>query len=383
MKTKRLITSVLGLVATFAHVSLWSTVFGLRIDPSVRVDPAQIAFTSIGQKDTVEVWVDNVTNLGAFEFNVVYDPAVVQAQSVELGEFLGSTGRMTFSPPGSIDNAQGRLIFGAVTFGGPSQAGPTGSGILARIIFIAQTPGTSVMRLEKVKLVDVRDNVMANVRLDPAQIFAKRVGEKFTVAMWVDNASNLQFFNFDLGYDTTIVRAQGVTLGGFLASTGRTATPNGPVIDHNRGRISFGATTSGTQNGPAGSGILATIMFESRAPGITSLKFETLIVRIAEDMRYAGQAPKEFKLWQNYPNPFHLTTRLVYHHPQSGKLRLRISNILGQTIRVLADETRPAGIYESLWDGRNNQGAKVTGGIYWAHFEAGSFAQTRKIIYVP
>jgi len=53
---------------------------------------------------------------------------------------------------------------------------------------------------------------------------------------------------------------------------------------------------------------------------------------------------KEFSMF-NYPNPFKNSTNIVYTLPESGKVRLVLTNIYGQIIRVLVDEMQDAGSY--------------------------------------
>jgi hypothetical protein len=53
---------------------------------------------------------------------------------------------------------------------------------------------------------------------------------------------------------------------------------------------------------------------------------------------------KEFSMF-NYPNPFKNTTNIVYTLPESGKVRLVLTNIYGQTLRVLVDQMQDAGSY--------------------------------------
>jgi flagellar hook assembly protein FlgD len=65
--------------------------------------------------------------------------------------------------------------------------------------------------------------------------------------------------------------------------------------------------------------------------------------------------------------------------PQAGKVTLRIFNVLGEQVRVLVDEHKPAGQYTALWDGKDSQGKTVASGIYLyqiSYLSSESSAQT-------
>ncbi len=103
------------------------------------VIPASQAVAT-GSTVTVQVMVNNVTNLGAYEFELSFDPAIISYVSVGNGDFLSSTGR-TVSCPSPILTA-GSVRFGCVSQGSSPPA-PNGSGVLATLTFTATAPGTS------------------------------------------------------------------------------------------------------------------------------------------------------------------------------------------------------------------------------------------------
>ncbi len=98
----------------------------------------------------------------------------------------------------------------------------------------------------------------------------------FTITLTVENVTNLAAFQTELAYTPSIVNATAVTLGAFLSSTGRTVSPVGPTIDNTTGKVTFGAFSFGSQPGASGSGALATIAFQPRAVGTTTLHLQNL-----------------------------------------------------------------------------------------------------------
>jgi hypothetical protein len=122
---------------------------------TMRIDPA-INNVEAGQPLIVDVMIGGAVNVGAFQFDLIYDPAVVTVTEVALGPFVGSTGR-TAQPVGpTIDNRAGTLAFGAFSFG--STAGPAGTGVLATVRFRAEGPGTSALGLQNVVVTDPMAN---------------------------------------------------------------------------------------------------------------------------------------------------------------------------------------------------------------------------------
>jgi hypothetical protein len=82
--------------------------------------------------------------------------------------------------------------------------------------------------------------------------------------------------------------------------------------------------------------------------------------------------PFAFALEQNYPNPFNPTTTIQYQLPVQSKVTIKIYNILGQEIRNLVEEVRPAGAHAAVWDGTNRTGTAVATGVYFYRIEARS-----------
>lgn len=77
------------------------------------------------------------------------------------------------------------------------------------------------------------------------------------------NVTDLYAFQFDLGYDSTLLFATGITEGPFLPNGGATFYLPGS-IDNSNGTISFTADTLlGPVSGVTGTGVLATATFQA------------------------------------------------------------------------------------------------------------------------
>ncbi len=75
-------------------------------------------------------------------------------------------------------------------------------------------------------------------------------------------------------------------------------------------------------------------------------------------------SPSDFKLFQNFPNPFNPSTSISFEIPEEGMVELKVYNLLGQHVRTLVNEIRSSGLHATIWDGRDKQGRSVGGGIY-------------------
>jgi hypothetical protein len=135
-----------------ADVSVTNTAM-MRIDPVCwELDP--------GQSFSVTVVIDNVTNLGAFQFDLSYNASIVHVTGVTLGPFLGSTGRPVSEVGPDINNSTGLTSYGA--WSGPSSLdGPSGSGTLATITFDTVGLGTTPLSLQNVEITDPVGIVLA------------------------------------------------------------------------------------------------------------------------------------------------------------------------------------------------------------------------------
>lgn len=118
---------------TFVPVTLYVTP---APDTVLKIDPRDKTVMLGGGPFTVDVVVDDVDDLGAFEFTMVFSPTVMQVDDVALGPFLGSTGRTVSSVGPTIDNVNGTVTFGGFSYGtapGPSDPPGPPFGVLATI----------------------------------------------------------------------------------------------------------------------------------------------------------------------------------------------------------------------------------------------------------
>jgi hypothetical protein len=92
--------------------------------------------------------------------------------------------------------------------------------------------------------------------------------------------------------------------------------------------------------------------------------------------------PLEYELYQNYPNPFNPSTFIEYALPKAGYVKIEIYNLVGQKIKTLVDSYLEAGRYRAHWDGTDDNGVRVSSGIYIYRLVAGENIIARKMVLI-
>ena len=117
------------------------------------------------------------------------------------------------------------------------------------------------------------------------------------------------------------------------------------------------------------------------AEGNTSEFSEPVRTSVKKDSK--TRVVKSFSLYQNYPNPFNPETTIRFDIPANNQpqimVNLNIYNLQGQLVRTLLDEEKSSGEYSVKWNGLDNNGEKVTTGIYLYTITAGDFKATNKM----
>lgn len=291
---------------------------------TVCVQPPSL-FVSPGTNFNIDLVVDEVSNLGAYQFTLVFDPNIIALTGASNGPFLGSTGRtvMCNGPTPGVGSVH--LVCSTL---GALPAGPTGSGVLATVRFLALAEGSSPLDLQDVILANVsgraipitEQNGMVTVssgptptplptatptntatpgasptpggtlvRVDPSSQ-AVPAGSDFTLDIRVENVENLGSYEWLLAFDPTVLEFVSVLNGSFLGSTGRTVSCLGPILDV--GSVRFGCSTIGaTPAGPSGSAVLTKVTFSALAEGtsLLDLVWVQLSDPLAEDIPTAIQ----------------------------------------------------------------------------------------------
>jgi len=86
--------------------------------------------------------------------------------------------------------------------------------------------------------------------------------------------------------------------------------------------------------------------------------------------------PEGYSLKQNYPNPFNPSTTIEYNIPKSTYVTLKMYDVVGREVALLADEFRIAGNYKVNFDA-----SRLSSGIYFYSLVTNDgFRDTKKLV---
>jgi hypothetical protein len=157
------------------------------------------------------------------------------------------------------------------------------------------------------------------------------------------------------------------------------------------GKVSVGISRKYNEGGVTGSGLITRIVAHMAAGAIpeasqTMLTFLNVTANDPAGNPVALEAvaytlttqvsdgipglPRDFVLYDNYPNPFNPGTTISFSCPQPSEVTLTIYDLQGQKVKQLIQAEMPAGPHKSYWNGRDETGKVVATGIYFYQIEA-------------
>ena len=93
-------------------------------------------------------------------------------------------------------------------------------------------------------------------------------------------------------------------------------------------------------------------------------------------------SPDEFKLYQNYPNPFTSQTTFQYDVAEATSVKIYIYNTLGQLVKTIDRGDNSIGTHTVEWDGKNDDGDTLSSGVYFYQLRTKDFNKTMKMLLV-
>jgi hypothetical protein len=86
---------------------------------------------------------------------------------------------------------------------------------------------------------------------------------------------------------------------------------------------------------------------------------------------------EDFKLEQNFPNPFNPETNIVFSLKNNSVVTLKVYNLIGQEVATLVNEFKQSGTYQV-----NFNADGLSSGTYFYNLQSGDFSQTKKMTLI-
>ena len=89
------------------------------------------------------------------------------------------------------------------------------------------------------------------------------------------------------------------------------------------------------------------------------------------------QVPFEYRLDQNFPNPFNPATRINFGIKESGNVLVKVYDVLGNEVATLLNKEMIAGNYSLTFNAGN-----LTSGVYFYKIITGNFSDVKKMLLI-
>lgn len=283
----------------------------------VYVDPPSIIDVTMtpGSQFTIDISVDYVEDLWSWQFELFYDPSVLNGVDFEMGPFLGSGGGHISGPwpdpEPEFNNTVGELpLTAAFLMETDPDVCADGGGVLASITFeVVGFGGSSITLGSDTGLVNVYGNWTVGglrwdedkevwkivkpsdlyptdprflghgyfdsrpqVGVEPPRVLGKEAGENFTIDVNVAYIEDVYSYSFSMNWNASLLNVTDVTEGEFLKREGR-ETSFTWESNNTAGQLDVDCTIVGEIEGVDGDGTLLTIRFTVTGEGTTSLSF--------------------------------------------------------------------------------------------------------------
>ena len=362
----------------------WGGYFGFEKGTDYTVLNPQVGYTfseaaiHVGDTFTLDINTENVHDLAGWQFDVAFDPAVLEAVEVKEGDFLKSDGGATFFQRGTIDNRSGKIK--GLSAASLSKDGASGRGTLLSVTLTAKSGGQTQLRLENFQLAAITG---ASIAAGPHEVVITIEGQLAIGDVNRDGQVSI--------LDLVLVARH----------FGETVPANSEVDINGDGLINIldlilVAQHMGGSTAAAAPSILAVDGIEGLDPVMIqawieraqlendgSIVFQQGIAKLQSLL--ASMIPEETVLLANYPNPFNPETWIPYQLASPSEVLITIYNTRGSVIRRLDLGYQREGYYTrrgraAYWDGRNAVGERVASGVYFYQLETDNLSLLRKMV---
>ena len=384
-------TNVL-LVAIDNHAGgAWSGYFGFAPDAEYEVLPpdpetvlslgagsaysAGAVRVSVGDTFTLHLNAEDVVDLAGWQFDIAFNPDILETVEVKEGDFFKTEGANTFFKAGTIDNAEGTITgISAALIGN----GVSGTGTLLSITFMAKSTGETLLKLSTIELGSTSAQVIPSgaprIIIVVSDIPAWDVNEDGKISIL-----DLILVANDLGSEEPANPRSDVNGDGSVSildlilvaqNIGKSTDSTAPSV----------LTIDSSELTP---NLIKGWITQAKKEHDGSIIFHQGIANLQNLL--ASLIPDKTTLLANYPNPFNPETWIPYQLATPASVSISIYSAGGTLVRTLVLGNKTAGLYQNrsraaYWDGRNELGESVASGVYLYTLSAGEFTATRKML---
>ena len=311
-------------------------------------------------------------DLAGWQFDITFNPGVLEAIGVSEGNFLKITGGSTFFQKGRIENKSGKIT--GLNAALLSDSGVSGTGTILQVTFKAKSEGETSLDLDNFLFGSFTGK---NITAGPLE-FTFTIKEQLLIG----DVNRDEVVNI---LDLILVARQ----------LGKSVSPNSPEDVNGDGVVNIFDLTLVAQGiggaaAPAvATGRVDTATIEAWIAGARLVDDGSIALRqgIAnlQNLLASLTIPKETVLLANFPNPFNPETWIPYKLALPAEVTLTIYDMHGAAVRRLEVGHQATGTYQNrsralYWDGRNQRGEFVASGIYFYTLKADEFTATRKML---
>jgi endo-1,4-beta-xylanase len=103
---------------------------------------------------------------------------------------------------------------------------------------------------------------------------------------------------------------------------------------------------------------------------------DTVDVTVSID-NLTNNLPKEFHLYNNYPNPFNPVTHINYDIAKAVRVNISIYDITGRLVETIVNDDQVPGRYSVTFNAQ-----KLASGMYFYQIKAGSFSKVNRMLLI-
>lgn len=107
----------------------------------------------------------------------------------------------------------------------------------------------------------------------------------------------------------------------------------------------------------------------------STAKFDHISISNSTSISQTNQSPTEYRLLQNFPNPFNSSTQIEFDLPQSDHVQVCVYDLQGAKVCTLVNSILQPGVYKL-----NFSGKAFSSGIYYYRFRSTRYTRVHKML---